>query len=358
MDLSSGKPTPNRVRARGLRLCLAGSGGGHLRQLLDLEPVWSAHDPVFVTEASAIASDLAERHRLYYVRHFAVGQARLGRPLAMLWAAIVNLLQSLRIAVTERPDIIISTGAGAMVWTVLFCRILGAKFILIDSFARFDAPSKFARLSRCLASQTIVQSAALKAIWPDALLFDPLRMLDTPRPAKAPLLLATVGATLAFDRMSAAVASLKVDGRIAEAVVLQTGKASAISAATHATDSLRIVVTLPFAEMQALLRDAEIVICHGGTGSFITALREGCRVVAMPRLFERGEHYDNHQFEIAKAFAARGLVEVALEVDDLPAAIARARAKSPVMATTDPAALIGWLNDYLARIADGLDAQT
>jgi UDP-N-acetylglucosamine transferase subunit ALG13 len=68
------------------------------------------------------------------------------------------------------------------------------------------------------------------------------------------------------------------------------------------------------------------------------------------RLFERGEHYDNHQFEIAEAFAVRGLIEVALEASDLPAAIARAKAKVPVLATTDPKALIDWLNGYLAGV--------
>lgn len=269
----------------------------------------------------------------------------------MLWSAVINLFQSLRIAIAERPDVVISTGAGAMFWTVLFCRILGAKFILIDSFARFEAPSKFARSARWLATQTIVQSPALKEHWPDALLFDPLRALDGARPEKQPLLLATVGATLAFDRMSEAVARLKADGVIRESVVLQTGEGSAVTAATHGTDGLRIVESLPFAEMQALLRGADIVICHGGTGSFITALRQGCRVIAVPRLFERGEHYDNHQFEISEAFAARGLIEIALEAGDLPAAIARAKAKVPKLATTDPAALIAWLNGYLAKMA-------
>lgn len=341
--VSTNRPKP------GLRLLLAGSGGGHLRQLLDLEPVWSAHDHAFVTEHSAIASDLAATHRVYRVRHFAAGQARLGKPVTMLWSALVNLCQSLRIVISERPDVVISTGAGAMFWTTLFCRMLGAKFILIDSFARFEAPSKFARSARLLATQTIVQSAPLKAYWPDALLFDPLRLLDAPCPEKQPLLLATVGATLAFDRMSSAVAALKTSGQISESVVLQSGEASAVTAATHGREGLRIVESLPFAEMQALLKDADIVICHGGTGSFITALRQGCRVIAMPRLFERGEHYDNHQFEIAEAFAARGLVELALEAEDIPAAIARAKAKVPVLATTDPAALIDWLNSYLAK---------
>jgi UDP-N-acetylglucosamine--N-acetylmuramyl-(pentapeptide) pyrophosphoryl-undecaprenol N-acetylglucosamine transferase len=336
--------------ARALRLCLAGSGGGHLRQLLDLESVWAAHDHYFVTEHSAIADDLAPNHRVHIVEHFAAGQARLGRPMAMLWGAFVNMIQSLKIALRERPDLVISTGAGAMFWTALFSRALGAKFILIESFARFDAPSKFARSARRFASQSIVQSDGLRAQWPGALLFDPLKRLDQPLPPKKPLLLATVGATLPFDRMSAAVVALKERGVISHDVVIQVGENSAVEPREDRVNGVRIVKALPFAEIQMLLKDAEIVICHGGTGSFITALRQGCRVIAMPRLSGRGEHYDDHQFEISSAFAARGLIEVALEADDLPAAIARAGAKMPVVATTDPSALIAWLNDYLAQL--------
>lgn len=330
------------------KLCLAGSGGGHLRQLLDLEPVWGELDHFFVTETSGIAEDLAKRNRVYTVRHYAAGQARLGKPFAMLAGAAVNFFQSARVVLRERPDYVISTGAGAMFWTALLSRLLGAKFILIDSFARFDAPSKFARLAKPFANHVIIQSAAMSKIWPDALLFDPLKMLERERPSKTQTIFATVGATLPFDRMSQAVRDLKRAGQLEGDVILQIGIGSAINAARESGPGLRIVETLPFQEVQEILKSADIVICHGGTGSFITALREGCRVIAMPRLAERGEHYDNHQFEIATAFAARGLVEVALESDDIVPAIAQAQAKVPPMATTDPAALIAWLRARMA----------
>ncbi len=330
------------------KLCLAGSGGGHLRQLLDLEPVWSRHEHFFVTEPSSIADDLAKANRVYRVSHYAAGQARLGKPFTMLRGALSNLFQSFRIILHERPDVVISTGAGAMFWTALLARLFGAKFVLIDSFARFDAPSKFARLAKPFANHVVIQSAAMATFWPDALLFDPLRLLDSPRPPKSGLTLVTVGATLPFDRMTEAVLSLKQAGEIPGELIIQTGIGSKVPPQDSPDDGLRIVETLPFSEMQELLERADVVICHGGTGSFITALRQGCRVIAMPRLFERGEHYDNHQFEIATAFAARGLVEIARETGDLGPAIQRAKSKEPQLATTDPAALNGWLATLLA----------
>jgi UDP-N-acetylglucosamine transferase subunit ALG13 len=101
--------------------------------------------------------------------------------------------------------------------------------------------------------------------------------------------------------------------------------------------------------MQAQLRRADIVICHAGTGSLITALREGCRVVVVPRQAGRKEVYDDHQAEIAESFAARGLIEVANGPAELIEALARARARPRIFATTDHTRLVDYLNAKLAE---------
>ena len=114
---------------------------------------------------------------------------------------------------------------------------------------------------------------------------------------------------------------------------------------------LKTFETLPFDRMLSYLRDADIVICHGGTGSLITALREGCRTIVMPRLFEKGEHYDNHQAEITRVFADRGLVASANSLEELAAALKIVRARPPVSATTNPSKLMAHLNEILSRYA-------
>jgi UDP-N-acetylglucosamine transferase subunit ALG13 len=310
---------------RRLRICLAGSGGGHVRQLLDLEPVWKQHDSFFVTEDTALGHSVAAKHRTHFVTHVAVGQARLGAPGKMLIGAFRNFFQSARAIWKERPDVVISTGAGAVFFAVLWARLLGAKVVIVDSFARFDKPSLFARIAGPIAHRKVVQSKALSHFWPDAKVFDPLRMLSGERPPKQPLLFATVGATLPFDRLVTSVANLKARGLIPERIVAQVGIGGV------APEGLEVVETLPFEEMQRLLREADLVVCHGGTGSLITALREGCRVVSLPRLFELGEHYDDHQAEITTAFAARGLIGVARSEEELASALEEARRREPVM---------------------------
>lgn len=344
---ASGEPlasTAQPTHARRLKICLAASGGGHVRQLLDLAPVWSAHDHFFVTEDTALGQSLAGEHRTYFIPHVAVGQARLGAPVRMVTGAIRSIFRSAGIIWRERPDVVISTGAGAVFFAVVWARLMGARTVVVESFARFDRPSIFSRVASPWAHDVIVQASALAKFYPKAKVFDPLRLLDDKPPPKRPLLFATVGATLPFDRLVDTVADLKARGEIPEEVLIQTGIGG------HRPEGVETVETLNFDRIQDLLRDASIVICHGGTGSLITALRQGCRVIAMPRLMEKGEHYDNHQAEITSAFAARGLIAIANTPDELSKALKDVRSRPPVLATTDPAELIDYLNGVLGQV--------
>lgn len=335
-------------KQRGVRICLAASGGGHVRQLLDLEPVWGAHDHFFVTEETSLGRSIAEKHRTHFVDHFALGQAKLGHPLEMAKSGWRNLRQSIRAIRAERPDIVISTGAGAVLFSCLAARATGAPFISVDSFARFDKPSAFARMAKPFATSVVVQSAALKAVWPDALLFDPLKILDTPPPPKEDLMFVTVGATLGFERMIETVAQLKRTGAIPERIVFQTGSGPF---PTGLGGDVEMVREMPFDAVQALLQRARIVVTHGGTGSLITALRAGCNVVAMPREFARREHYDDHQSEITEAFEARGLILAAHNETEMAAALQTARHRTPTLATTDPSELRAFLSAEIEKVA-------
>lgn len=324
-----------------MKICLAASGGGHVRQLLDLAPVWRHRRHLFVTEPTALGHSIAADHPTAFVPHFALGQARLGHPVRMIRAAMRNALASLRIIWRERPDLVVSTGAGSMLFIVLFARLLGARVVIIDSFARFDGPSAFARLAGRLAHIRIAQSEGCGRAWRADHVFDPFRRLDGPRPEKRDLLFATVGATLPFDRLVDYVAMARQHGALPADVLVQVGEGG------RCPDGLSCLETLDFATVRDTLDVADIVVCHGGTGSLVTALRAGCRVIAVPRLFALGEHYDDHQLEITRAFADRGLIQVATDEPGFLEALAAARLNEPVMATTDPAALIAFLDGWI-----------
>ncbi len=333
------------VEVKTLKICLAASGGGHVRQLLDTNPAWKDCDHFFVTEETALGKSVAADHRTHFVAHVAWGQARLGTPFRMIANGLANCWQALKIVLRERPDVVVTTGAGSMAFMALWARLSGANIVLIDSYARFDGPSLFARLAGPLAHVRIAQSAGCAAKWPGALLFDPFRMIEGERPAKDDLLFATAGATLPFPRLTAWVESARDHGLLPAHTIIQVGEAARHPSGLEAYD------TLPFPKVLEILDRANVVVCHGGTGSLITALRAGCHVIAIPRRFSLGEHYDDHQFEIAQAFARRGLVQLPETEDQFLEALRNVAGREPVMATTDPAQLCEWLHRWLAELA-------
>lgn len=325
------------------RICLAASGGGHVRQLLDLKPFWQNQDYYLITEPTALGESLSKEHPTYFVDHFAFGQARVDSVWSLISSGLRNMRASWRHIRTQKPDVVISTGAGSALFTAIFGRLTGAKFILIESFARVRKPSLFGKMVHRFANKVIVQSSTLQTIWPHAEVCDPLKILGTGRPPKEPLAFVTVGTVLPFDRLVKAVERLKINGLLPERVIAQVGDNG------YRPEGWETYDRMPFSEIQNILEKADLVFCHGGTGSLVTATRVGCRVIAMPRSAALGEHYDDHQQEIVSAFAERGLIQVAQDADALPQALATARANDPILATTEPDLLINRLNALMSE---------
>lgn len=323
-----------------MRILLAASGGGHVRQILDLEPFWSKHDAWFATEDTALGRSIEKKRPTRFFEHFAFGQRRTESWGTLAAAGLRNMRDSWKIISEVKPKVVISTGAGSALFCVLFGKMRGAEIVVIESFARFEGPSLFGKLAHRFADHRIVQSAALEKIWPDAVLCDPFEIVDAPRPPKTATAVVTVGTVMPFNRLVEGVAGLKAEGLVPEAVWAQVGEGG------KCPEGFECVEGTSFEEMQARLADAELLFCHGGTGSLVTGLRAGCRVIAMPRDPEYREHYDDHQFEIVEAFANRGLIQMAKTVEELPAALKRAREMTIRRATTNYTKLVALLDGW------------
>lgn len=92
-------------------------------------------------------------------------------------------------------------------------------------------------------------------------------------------------------------------------------------------------VLRPFMDMvefEDCIRQAELIISHAGAGSIIHAIRAGKIPVVMPRLVEYHEIVDDHQLEIAQAFAKLGKVVMVEEQKDFRPAIAEALHKQAI----------------------------
>jgi UDP-N-acetylglucosamine transferase subunit ALG13 len=132
-----------------------------------------------------------------------------------------------------------------------------------------------------------------------------------------------------------------------ESVVVQHGP-SALRLA-HAT----CFDYVPFPDLVALVRDARVVVTHGGVGSILISLTNGKHPLVVPRLARFGEAVDDHQLELAQRLDTAGLATLVDDVAQLPTLV-RPVASDPAAAVHASPALVGDLRHYLSdAVANG-----
>lgn len=75
---------------------------------------------------------------------------------------------------------------------------------------------------------------------------------------------------------------------------------------------------LDASQLDAMLDDADVIICHGGPGSMADAWARGQVPIAVPRLRRLGEVVDDHQVDFCRKLAGLGRIRLAED----PAALA------------------------------------
>ena len=80
---------------------------------------------------------------------------------------------------------------------------------------------------------------------------------------------------------------------------------------------------------QGKIKWADVVVSHGGAGTLINALRLGKKLVVAPRLEKFGEHTNDHQLDLARAFEKEGKAIAVEKISDLEKAIKRAEKFRP-----------------------------
>ena len=92
---------------------------------------------------------------------------------------------------------------------------------------------------------------------------------------------------------------------------------------------MRAVPFMPFSEVLEHIDAADTVITHAGVGSILCATRAGHTPIVVPRLERHGEHVDDHQLELTRALADRGMVAPAWELDRLAETVSTVPPRRP-----------------------------
>ena len=126
-------------------------------QAKQLAPVYEKYEHFYFTFKGGVAVEMKKTSRVRAIPNIV-------RRNPLSW--VVGAVLSAHAVLVEKPDVVITTGAGIVVFFCLFAKLLGAKLIFIESMARVERPSLTARFLYPFSDLFIVQ-------WPDLLEYFP-----------------------------------------------------------------------------------------------------------------------------------------------------------------------------------------
>jgi|WetSurMetagenome_2_1015567.scaffolds.fasta_scaffold319925_2 beta-1,4-N-acetylglucosaminyltransferase len=134
-----------------IKICLACSAGGHLTEMLHLKGCYRRHNRFFLTFERGDTKELAKDEKVYFVEDPGRNPIKLA----------LSVFHSMSLIMKEKPDVVISTGAGVGVVACYVAKIVaGSKVVFVESFARVKEPSFSGKLAYLIADRFFVQ-------WPE-----------------------------------------------------------------------------------------------------------------------------------------------------------------------------------------------
>lgn len=143
-----------------MKVCLVGSSGGHLTHLYMLKQFWQDKERFWVTFDKEDARSLLNGEKIipcYYPTNRSIK------------ALLINTKLAWKTLRTEKPDLIISSGAAVAVPFFYLGKLLGTKTVYIEVFDRIDKPTMTGRLVYPVTDRFIVEWEEMKRVYPKAI---------------------------------------------------------------------------------------------------------------------------------------------------------------------------------------------
>ena len=312
--------------ARGRKVLACSSSGGHFKQLVSLVDRLPNLGPVtWLTYDSGLSRDLLrgvgrDHDRVVYAPYAAPRD-------------LVNLSRDAAVGrrvLRDGYDLAISTGAGIAVAVLPLARAMGVRSCFVESATRTSGPSLSGRiLSRVPGIELYTQNPGYPGGWRHVgSVHDEFDRGPDRDVSQLRRVVVTLGTIRPYGFRRLVERLVRLLPREAE-VVWQTGATD--------VDGLGIDghERIPAPELDAAIRDADVVIAHAGTGTALTAFELGRSPILVPRRRSFGEHVDDHQVVTARMLAGRGLAVYA-EVEELSTACLLEGARRTVVRRSRP----------------------
>jgi UDP-N-acetylglucosamine--N-acetylmuramyl-(pentapeptide) pyrophosphoryl-undecaprenol N-acetylglucosamine transferase len=303
-----------------MSVLLVCSGGGHLKQLhalVDRTP-FADDERLWVTFDTGLSRDLLRDQQVEFATYAAPRDVpNIAR----------NALHAARLLRGRRFTHAVSTGSSLAVDFLPLAAARGSRCSFVETAARATGPSLTGRImQRVPGVRTYTQYpswASRRWVYAGSV-FDAFEPGPDAGPRPVRRAVVTLGTTesYGFERLVHVLRPL-LDGA---QVLWQTGSTPAVVRGARAD--------VPHAELRAAIAEADVVVAHAGTGAALTAMELGRCAVLVPRRAVFDEHVDDHQVQIARELARRGLA-VHCEADALSTDVLQRAAGRTVLQRTE-----------------------
>lgn len=144
------------------KVCFIASSGGHYEQIMMLKDLMDKYDSFVVTERTKYSSSDKGR-KTYLLRQ--VNR----KEVLFIYNMTINFFKSLWIFFKEGPDIVISTGALAVIPMCIIAKIFRKRIIFIESFAKVTSPTMTGKFIYKFADQFYIQWEELRSVYKNAI---------------------------------------------------------------------------------------------------------------------------------------------------------------------------------------------
>ena len=144
-----------------------------------------------------------------------------------------------------------------------------------------------------------------------------------------------------FYRLIKIVDNAVKKGFIKEKVIVQSGSTKFNS------DSIEIRKFIPEDEFNKYMKEANLIICHGGVGIITEAIKNNKKIFAMARLKKYKEHRNDHQVQIVNKFSDLGYIRKINDYDDLLREYKQLNKFKPKKPTFDNSKMLKIVSDYI-----------
>ena len=139
------------------------STGGHLSELMKLEPMFNNYDYSVITEKDYTTRKLKEKYKIYYLPY-----STRSKIIRYLFKYSFTIFKSLILFIKLKPDVIVSTGTHTAIPMCFIGKLFNKKIIYIETYANITRKTVTGKILYHITDLFIVQWEEMKKIYPKA----------------------------------------------------------------------------------------------------------------------------------------------------------------------------------------------